>query len=131
MPNFRCHWIYPRFPGARKQQSLGTPECGFVLYLDSASTTSLVPGTEESGCQGVFDSTCYNASIGSTHLEVAHSLTNFTAYHRFITQAPPAYSLSGLRTALEIKRTQVRWMREKTLYAMGKIAEQSSLTVKF
>jgi hypothetical protein len=37
--------------------------CALVLYPDPASTTIIVPGTDESGCQGVFDPDCYNALI--------------------------------------------------------------------
>jgi len=41
--------------------------CALVLYPDPASTTIVVPGTDESGCQGVFDSDCYNALIAAVN----------------------------------------------------------------
>jgi len=41
--------------------------CALVLYPDPASTTIIVPGTDESGCQGVFDSYCYNALIAAVN----------------------------------------------------------------
>jgi hypothetical protein len=50
--------------------------CALVLYPDPANTTIAVPGTNENGCQGVFDSTCYNALIAAVN-----STSNSSGYH--------------------------------------------------
>jgi hypothetical protein len=50
--------------------------CALVLYPNPANTTIIVPGIGENGCQGVFDSTCYNAIIAAVN-----NTGNFTGHH--------------------------------------------------
>lgn len=51
--------------------------CALILYPNPASTTIIVPGTDESGCQSVFDSDCYNAIVTAVN-----NTGNFTGHRR-------------------------------------------------
>jgi hypothetical protein len=41
--------------------------CALVLYPNPASTAIVAPGTDESGCQGVFDPVCYKALVAAVN----------------------------------------------------------------
>jgi hypothetical protein len=53
--------------------------CALLLYPNPASTTIIVPGTDENGCQGVFDSDCYNAIIAAVN-----NTGNCTGHHQHL-----------------------------------------------
>jgi hypothetical protein len=48
-----------------------------VLYPNPASTAIIVPGTDENGCEGVFESDCNNAIIAAVN-----NTGNYTGHHR-------------------------------------------------